>query len=112
MTPDDDLVFATRRGGNSISGFSKAKRRLDHLSGLHDWRIHDLRRTAATGMVRLGVPQLIVGKVLNHASRSLSGVTGIYDRHGYLDSKREALTAWSQHLREIVGQSLGNIAGP
>jgi len=99
---DDDLVFATRRGGNPISGFSKAKRRLDHLSGLQDWRIHDLRRTAATGMVRLGVPQLIVGKVLNHASRSLSGVTGIYDRHGYLNNKREALTAWSQHLREII----------
>lgn len=109
---DDDLVFATRRGGNPISGFSKAKRRLDHLSGLRDWRIHDLRRTAATGMVRLGVPQLIVGKVLNHASRSLSGVTGIYDRHGYLDNKREALTAWSQHLREIIVPQPGTAAEP
>jgi integrase len=109
---DDDLVFATRRGGNPISGFSKAKRRLDNLSGLQDWRIHDLRRTAATGMVRLGVPQLIVGKVLNHASRSLSGVTGIYDRHGYLDDKREALSAWSQHLREIVGPLPDSVTGP
>ena len=99
---DDDLVFATRQGGNPISGFSKAKRRTDQLSGLKDWRIHDLRRTAATGMIRLGVPQLVVGKVLNHASRGLSGVTGIYDRHGYLDNKRDALTAWSKHLREII----------
>jgi hypothetical protein len=62
-------------------------------------------------MVRLGVPQLIVGKVLNHASRSLSGVTGIYDRHGYLDDKREALSDWSQHLREIVGPLPDSVAG-
>jgi len=99
---NDGLLFTTRTGGKPISGFSKAKRQTDEISGVREWRIHDLRRTAATGMARLGVPQLIVGKILNHAPRSLSGVTGIYDRHGYLDSKREALNTWSQHLHQIV----------
>jgi integrase len=63
------------------------------------WTIHDLRRTAATGMGRLGISRFIIGRVLNHADRS---VTGIYDRHEYIEEKRKALTAWAQHLEEII----------
>ncbi len=66
---------------------------------LAPWTIHDLRRTAATEMGRLGVSRFIIGKVLNHADRS---VTGIYDRHAYLQEKRQALDVWAQRLSELT----------
>jgi integrase len=99
-------VFTTTRD-HPISGFSKAKTRLDAIgtsdgtnaSILAPWTIHDLRRTAATEMGRLGVSRFIIGKVLNHADRS---VTGIYDRHAYLQEKRNALGAWASYLDGLV----------
>jgi integrase len=99
-------VFTATRD-HPISGFSKAKARLDAM-GMSDgtsavtiapWTIHDLRRTAATEMGRLGVSRFIIGKVLNHADRS---VTGIYDRHQYLKEKREALETWASYLTQLV----------
>jgi integrase len=99
-------VFTTT-GDRPISGFSKAKSRLDVMGTsdgtntciLAPWTIHDLRRTAATEMGRLGVTRLVISKVLNHADRS---VTGIYDRHGYLQEKRNALGAWVSYLDGLV----------
>ncbi|MCH9000079.1 MAG: tyrosine-type recombinase/integrase [Proteobacteria bacterium] len=60
---------------------------------------HDLRRTAASGMASLGVARLVIAKVLNHAE---TGVTAIYDRHGYDSEKRHALEAWAAHLEGIL----------
>jgi integrase len=64
-----------------------------------DFRPHDLRRTAATGMGRLGVPRFIIDRVLAHVDRS---VGGIYDRWHYLEEKRDALERWSRELQRIV----------
>ncbi len=72
-----------------------------------EWRLHDLRRTAATHMTRLGVERLVVSKILNHAE---GGVTKGYDRHRYETEKRHALTLWSERLRAIVeGSDGGNV---
>ena len=60
---------------------------------------HDLRRTAATRMTEIGVSRLVVSKVLNHAE---SGVTAIYDRHGYDKEKRQALETWGRRLDAII----------
>ena len=60
---------------------------------------HDLRRTAASGMTALGIPRLTVSKILNHVE---TGVTAVYDRHGYDAEKRHALEAWAARLEEIV----------
>lgn len=60
---------------------------------------HDLRRTAATHMASLGVPRLVISKILNHVE---AGVTGVYDRHSYDQEKRTALEAWGRHLGEIL----------
>ena len=86
-------------GERPISGFSKAKARADKLSGITGWRLHDLRRTAATNMAKLGIPVSTISKVLNHASTS---VTAIYDRHSYLPEKREALERWAEKLKNLV----------
>jgi integrase len=103
-------VFTTA-GGAPISGFSKAKPRLDEAikvrngDALAPWVIHDLRRTAATEMGRLGVSRFLIGKVLNHADRS---ITGIYDRHEYLQEKRQALETWAMYLHSLIPPSGAN----
>jgi integrase len=60
---------------------------------------HDLRRTVASGMGALGVQRFHISKVLNHADDS---VTARYDRHDYLDEKRDALDLWGKHLQAII----------
>jgi integrase len=94
------LVFAGVKG--EISGFSKLKRRLDKLAGVTGWRLHDLRRSAATHMQELGVRNEIVQAVLNHA---IPGVGGVYLRAELEGEKAEALRAWAAELERITGKT-------
>ena len=91
------LVFPGERG-TPFSGWSKAKSALDTASGVSGWWLHDLRRTLATGLQRLGVRLEVTEAVLNHLSGSRAGVVGIYQRHDWAEEKRAALDAWSAHL--------------
>ena len=95
-----DLVFPGRRG--PFNGFSKAKAALDEASGVKDWRLHDLRRTMATGLQKLGVRLEVTEAVLNHVSGSRAGIVGVYQRHDWADEKRAALNAWGAHVAAIV----------
>lgn len=97
---DETLVFPARRHMSSkpVSGFSKAKKQLDDLSGVTNWRQHDIRRTVATGMARLGIQPHIVERVLNHSSGTFRGVAGVYNRFGYLPEMRAALEKWGSHV--------------
>ncbi len=103
-----DYVFTTT-GDRPISGFSKAKQRTVKLSEVNDWRLHDLRRTAASGMARLGIAPHVVEKVLNHASGTISGVAAIYNRHGYTEEKRNALNTWARALDAVIRPSEDNV---
>ena len=67
---------------------------------------HDLRRTAASHMTGMGIPRLVVSKILNHAEQ---GVTAVYDRHSYDDEKRQALEAWGHRLKAIVQRIEENV---
>lgn len=67
--------------------------------GLEDFKPHDLRRTAATGMARARVQRFVVARVLGHVDRS---VTGVYDRYEYLNEKRVALDTWARKLTAII----------
>jgi integrase len=98
----------TTTGRTPISGFSKAKATLDRLSGVTNWRLHDLRRTAATGMARLGIAPHVVEKVLNHQSGVISGVAAVYNRAGYDTEKRAALEAWADRVGAIIGATCAN----
>jgi integrase len=69
---------------------------------LAEWKPHDLRRTAATGMAELGVQPHIVEAVLNHVSGHKGGVAGIYNRATYDKEKREALNLWAEHVMPTV----------
>jgi integrase len=103
-----DFVFSTGRGASArpISGWSKAKAALDAISGVTNWHVHDLRRTAATNMARLSVDRVVIAKILNHAENE---VTAIYDRHQYDREKRRALDLWGERLAAIVGTDGGNV---
>ena len=93
-------VFSSGRvGDRPISGFGKAKLRIDALSKVEGWTLHDLRRTVATGMRELGVDRLTVSKVLNHSE---SGVTKVYDRYAADPEKRRALERWSHRLETLL----------
>ena len=86
-----DFLLSTTAGKVPISGFSKAKARLDKFSKVDGWTLHDLRRSAATHMARLGIAQEHIERVLGHA---IEGVAGTYNRYSYLDEKRAALETW------------------
>lgn len=98
----DRFVFPAR--GNDAatpSGFSKMKLRLDTLSGVSAWTLHDLRRTAATHMARDGIAPHVIERILNHSSEILGGVAGIYNRFEYLPEMRVALDRWSEKLETL-----------
>jgi len=93
------LIKSGRNGDHPVNGFSKAKLQMDRLSGVENWKFHDLRRTVATNLTKLGIDRLILQKIINHSER---GVTQIYDRYSYMDEKREALQKWADKLDEII----------
>lgn len=113
------FIFTTN-GETHFSGYSKAKRRLDALMlkaakaeaetvgsdhkeiKITNWRLHDLRRTAASGMARLGHPVQVVEAVLNHKSGAVRGVAAIYNRYDYAGEKRKALKGWAKYVEKAV----------
>ena len=108
------LVFPARNEG-PVRGFSATKRRLDELMQevaeneakgqavtLQPWRLHDLRRSAATGMAAMSFPPHVVERVLNHVSGTQSGLVGVYQRHEYRPERKAALIAWSAHVDAVV----------
>lgn len=101
-----DLLFG--RGEGPFAGWSKAKAALDRriaAAGMkvQPWRLHDLRRTAATKMTdELGVLPHVVEAVLNHVSGHRAGVAGIYNRAAYRTEKRQALNVWAERVRTLI----------
>jgi integrase len=95
----NSLVFAGASG--KLGGFSKFKTALDKTAGVTGWRLHDLRRTAATHMQELGIRNEIVQAVLNHA---VPGVGGVYLRAELEKDKAEALRVWATELERITGR--------
>jgi integrase len=96
------LVEAQPREGAlvfGVSGFSRAKKALDAAAKLAmPWTLHDLRRTCASGMARLGVAPHVVEACLNHRSGTVRGVAAVYNRYSYSTEKRESLNVWAAHV--------------
>jgi integrase len=99
------FVFTTN-GIAPSSAYSKNKRRLDALlpADLPAWRLHDLRRTAASGMARLNINLPVIEKVLNHSSGSFAGIVAVYQRHSFADEKRAALEAWGRFITDLMNE--------
>ena len=100
--PSSPFVFTTT-GHSAISGWSKCKHRLDVLMGeMPPWRLHDLRRTAVTGMARAGADLPVIERAVNHISGSFGGIVGVYQKHKFEHEVRAALQAWADLLARIV----------
>jgi integrase len=99
---DPNLVFPTRAQERTLHDFSRWKAELDQRSGVTNWRLHDLRRTAATGMARSGVSPHVVERILNHSTGTLGGVAGVYNRFGYLPEMQAALETWQNHVLKVI----------
>jgi hypothetical protein len=81
------------------------------VKGPPPWAFHDLRRSTATNLQKLGIRLEVTEAVLGHVSGSRAGVVGIYQRHDWKDEKRQALDAWARKLNEIVtGEKPGDVA--
>ncbi len=102
---ESPYVFPARGNlENPFSGFSKSKRALDNASKANGWRLHDLRRTAATKMAQLNTPPHVIERILNHSTGTLGGVAGIYNRFGYLPEMEAALSCWASHLFGLASE--------
>jgi integrase len=118
------LVFTTTGGRTPVSGFSRAKAAIDAaiLEAMKEeaeargddpadveppehWQFHDLRRSMATNLQKLGVRLEVTEAVLGHISGSRSGIVGVYQRHTWAQEKRAALDAWGRRLEAIVAPS-------
>jgi integrase len=94
-----DRYLFTLSGTKPYKGF----RGKDQLrTGISAWTLHDLRRTAASGMAKLGVSLVVIEKVLNHVSGSLAGIVGVYQRHEYAQEQRAALQLWADHVEGLI----------
>jgi integrase len=113
------LVFTTT-GDTPISGWSKIKNRMgvamleaarkeNDDATIPPWRLHDLRRTCATGMAELGIAPHIIEAVLNHISGARAGVAGIYNRALHSAEKRAALERWAVHIQGLVAGQKGKV---
>lgn len=103
--------YFTTDGENASSGYGNAKIRFDREmkklaladgAEFKPWVFHDLRRTAASGMARLGVALPVIERCLNHVSGSFAGIVGVYQQHQYTDEMRDAFIKWSEHISAIT----------
>ncbi|WP_119461887.1 site-specific integrase [Rhodospirillaceae bacterium SYSU D60014] len=111
---DVDSAFTSGYAGDRpVSGFGKAKERLDKFCRAsewsEDWIVHDLRRTFRTRLSECGVDPHIAERCVNHID---GGVRRVYDRHAYREEKRRAFEAWETRLREILAAAEKAIPAP
>lgn len=109
--------FLFAPGAAPPSGFSKAKAKLDaaivEMNGgepIPHFVIHDLRRSAASGMASIGIDLHVIERVLNHVSGSFGGIVGVYQKHSFSDEMRRALDGWAAHVTRIAtGETADNV---
>lgn len=98
----------TTNDTTTVSGFSRAKSRIDKLMAeyaeaeIEPWVIHDLRRTAASGMARLGIALPVIERALNHVSGTFAGVVGVYQKHEFTEERKDAFERWAAHVTALV----------
>jgi integrase len=99
-------------GANLFRNWGKPKVLLDARLGLaKPWTLHDLRRTAVTGMAELGVQPHIIEAAINHKSGHKAGVAGIYNRATYANEVRSALELWANYIDGLTGAATISEAG-
>jgi Phage integrase family/Lactonase, 7-bladed beta-propeller len=122
-------VFTTGKGGADVpvNGFTKPPQRLaaamlarhkaerakagedTTTATIKHFTLHDLRRSAATGMASIGIAPHVVDKILSHSSGKISGIAAIYNRFEYLPERQAALEAWGRHIESLIRPAPSNL---
>ncbi len=106
----EGCLACSRQRQVALAGWPKIKARLDAaMKPAAPWVLHDLRRTAATGMAELGIAPHIVEAVLNHVCGAKAGVAGVYNRAVYAPEKKAALERWAAHVAGLVSGKPANV---
>jgi integrase len=104
-----DFVFTTD-GSKHITAWSSAKEKLDAVVKVEGWRIHDLRRTVATGLQKLGVGLQVIETILGHVGGSRSGIVKTYQKYSFQPEARAALEAWGARVVGLIeGRATGTV---
>jgi integrase len=99
-----DAVF-TARSGKPVANFSDLKIAVDALmKSATPFVWHDLRRTTASNLARLGVQLPVIEKCLNHTGGSFRGIVAVYQKHTFMPEMRAALSAWADGLLDRLVQ--------
>jgi integrase len=117
LTSRRGWVFTTGLGGadTPVSGFGRGRERIAaamaEMSGeeVTPFTLHDLRRSAATGMAALAISPYVIDRVLNHSAGKISGVAKIYNRFEYIPERRAALEAWARHVESLIRPTPSNV---
>ena len=114
---DKVFVFPSTRAGQHVAqkalGLAQyTARHMEPDSGAKDpievpWTVHDLRRTVATGLARMGCPRVVQDRILNHVDNS---VAAIYDRHSYDAEARSWLQKWADHMDALTTRKVVSIS--
>jgi len=109
------FVF-TGKTGHHVTGFTHGKTLLDAaiaaIAGdvkVEKFILHDLRRTAASGMARLGIAPQVVDRILNHSAGTIRGVAAVYNRFEHADERRAALAAWASFVTGLLSPAPSNV---
>lgn len=103
------FLFPAKWGGGPLAAFHHLKDRVDEHAKLKPWRYHDLRRTCASGMQKLGIPVEVIESCLGHSSGTFRGIVSTYQRHDYSAERRVALQKWADHIAQLTGGKSGKI---
>ena len=103
---DGQFIVSTTKGLKPISGFSKRKKKIDTLSGVTNWRFHDIRRGLATYLEDNGIDRFYIERILTHKDRS---VTGIYAKSNHLEKRMHIMEQWAKVLTSDDGVKANNI---
>ena len=98
LPPIETTIASTSAGDVLIS----ESRELESLEDMPKWRLHDLRRTVASGLARMKTPQIVIEKIQNRATGEGAGVAGVYNRYSYMEEREAALAAWARHVESLV----------
>ena len=100
--PVGEMTNELLRKPRVFNGWGKSKARLDVLSGVSNWTLHDLRRTYATTLAELEIAPHVIEAILNHKSGVISGVAATYNRFRYLEAMRSAIGSFDAYFAKII----------
>ena len=101
------IIASMPRAGDHVFGrpvrFDLLKSALDiQMGSIPKWVVHDIRRSVASGMARIGVPVPVIEKILAHRSGTFGGITAVYQRHSFMPEMAAALQKWADHVDRLV----------